>query len=209
MRFFRSVIGLSKGILGVATGVAGSGAQIALKTGAVLVQPVSLIVIAGAVGTIMYKVHRAGLDPASGGEMLAGMLNRSERREAGIGLHLLAVYQIAKAETGLVDPSISEIKVAERRLDRIMREYEEFEFLPSHRSRYQTELAVLVVTPSADQTRGLEMLNKSGIAKPLDGSRQYHAGSGWGRPVSLRDLVFRRCTLREYATRGHFSPQRK
>jgi hypothetical protein len=154
-------------------------------------------------------LRRAARNPRTGSTVLRELRELSGPQTPELGEHLEQVYFLAKAETGLVDPSIAEIKVAERRVDRIMREYEDFVFTAEDRATYQTRLALLVVLPSEDQSSAMDLLQGRGITAPFHRSKQYHQGSGWGRERSFWDYLNGRCSFREYAQRGHFAPSRK
>nr|QQP18798.1 hypothetical protein 1 [Soybean thrips tombus-like virus 6] len=205
----KHVVGFSAELAKVTGGIALGIGKVVVQGSAVVAQPLPFMIAAGAVGVFCWKVHCAGQNPEGGEAELEELRELGGPLAPELGMHLEQVYFQAKAETGLVDPCLAEIKVAERRVDRIMREYEDYVFTVEDRARYHTRLALLVVSPSADQSDALSLLQRRGFSTPLDRAAQYHQGSGWSGGASLWKLLTRRCTLRQYATRGHFAPKRK
>lgn len=134
--------------------------------------------------------------------------NVMEPFAAGLGLHLVEVYWLAKAEVGFVEPTIAEIKVTERRVDRIMRDYEAFEFSAEQRGKYQLRIAMMVVTPSDEEEEALTELRRLGTTRRLHDASKYAAGEGY-RKITLADVVFQRATVMGYLTQGAFMPKRK
>lgn len=212
MRGFRlpkQVVGVLGNAAGAALKVGGGAISAVAKVGGVVLSPGVLVGTVAAVAVAHVALNRARRNPTTGNTVLRELGELGGPLVPDLGEHLVEVYFLAKAETGLVDPNIAEIKVAERRVDRIMREYEDFVFTAEDRAIYQTKLAMLVVLPSGDTDHAMYLLQKRGITAPLERSAKYHAGNGWGRRVTLLDLITRQCSLRDYAQRGQFVPSKK
>jgi hypothetical protein len=125
-----------------------------------------------------------------------------------LGHHLVEVFWLAKAEVGLVDPTIAEIKVTERKVDRIMREYEDFVFTAEDRALYQLRIAMLVVSPSTAERETLSELSRRGTSLMLGNAVNFFRGEGWKAPT-LWDVCVGRIRLAHYVHSRSFKPARK